>query len=442
MQLKRGMRRGTALTQAGGSLAAATCALLGPGTPTTVEAQELAPWDFDTAVLYYGEGDGRVRDMSFNALAKKELREESFLTMTLAVDTLTGASPSGAVPSTLPQTFTRPSGNDSYTIAAGEAPLDDTFHDSRTALSASYEWPLTRLTKMTVGASLSDEFDYTHAGLDARIARDFNNRNTTLSFGLAYANDSINPVGGTPFGMTPMRGEQRNDAGYLKGPNQSKDVTDFLIGVTQVLNRRTIVQFNYSQSQSDGYLTDPYKILSVVDPVSGLPVAGPAGSGLDLYYYESRPGTRDKQSLYGLLKRDFNGDVFDVSYRYMTDDWGVDSQTVDFHYRWQLEGGKYLQPHLRFYSQTAADFYSTVLFDGQPLPTFASADYRLAKFDAVTFGVKFGKETQFGELSARVEVYKQTGDPSPGSAVGALAGFDLYPNLDAVIAQVSYKFGR
>ena len=75
MQLKRSAKRSTAL-QAGSSLAAATCALLGPGTPTTVVAQELAPWDVDTAMLYYAEGDSRVRDASINIIASKELREE------------------------------------------------------------------------------------------------------------------------------------------------------------------------------------------------------------------------------------------------------------------------------------------------------------------------------------------------------------------------------
>jgi hypothetical protein len=224
--------------------------------------------------------------------------------------------------------------------------------------------------------------------------------------------------------------------------DQSKDVVDFLIGITQVLNRQTIVQFNYSLSQADGYLTDPYKILSVVDPVTGMPIAGPPGSGLNAYLYESRPQTREKQSLYALLKRDFNGDVFDISYRYMTDDWGIDSHTVDLHYRWQFSGGKYVQPHLRFYSQNQADFYQTVLFDGVPVPQFATADYRLAKMDGVTFGIKYGQETQNGEFSARFEIYEQTGQASPGSSVGVLTGLDLYPDLSAVIAQFSYQFGR
>jgi hypothetical protein len=400
-------------------------------------------------MLYYAEGDGRVRDASFNVLANKELREDGLLGLTLAFDSLTGASPSGAAPSTMPQTFTRPSGGGSYTIGAGLIPLDDSFLDTRTAIGASWKWPVTRLATLEVGANVSDEYDYTSTGLNARLARDFNNRNTTLSFGVAVANDTISAVGGAPVPLTPMlaaTGDEDEGSGgggklVLTG-DQSKDVVDFLVGITQVLNRQTIVQFNYSLSQSDGYLTDPYKILSVVDPVTGLPLAGPLGSGLNAYLYESRPETREKQSLYGLLKRDFNGDVFDVSYRYMTDDWGIDSHTIDFHYRWQLAGGKYVQPHLRFYSQNQADFYQTVLFGGVPVPQFATADYRLAKMDGVTLGFKYGQDTQNGEFSARFELYEQTGTPSPGSSVGALSSLDLYPDLSAIIAQFSYKFGR
>ena len=203
------------------------------------------------------------------------------------------------------------------------------------------------------------------------------------------------------------------------------------------------MQLNYSLSQSDGYLTDPYKILSVVDPVTGNPVAGPAGSGLNRYIYESRPDTRDKQSLFALLKRDFDGDVLEASYRYMTDDWGVDSHTLELRYRWSF-GARYLQPHLRFYQQTAADFYRTVLFAGAPLPAHATADHRLGEFDGVTFGsqVRAERRPSGGEWSARIEYYTQSGNASPGSAVGALAGFDLYPDLNALIAQFSYNFGR
>jgi hypothetical protein len=446
MQLKKRKRRSGSAAGIGGSLAAATCALLGPGTAPDVVAQELEPWDIDTAALYYGESDGRVKDFSVSAHATKEIHEDRFLSLTATFDTLTGASPTGAVPNPTPQTFTRPSGNADFIVAPGEAPLDDTFQDTRFALSASWERPVSRLAKISLGASFSDEFDYTHTGFNASIARDFNNRNTTFSFGTAVASDTWNPLGGVPIAFNPMR-EVGNWASKRGGTGdrreEDKDVVDVLIGVTQVINRESIIQFNYSLSKSDGYLTDPFKILSVVDPVTGLAVTGPAGSGMNMYLYENRPQDREKQSFYTLYKRDLSGNVFDISYRYMTDDWDIDSHTVDLHYRFRLgDSGKYLQPHVRFYTQTAASFYRTVLFDGVPLPMFASADYRLGEFDAFTIGVEYGQETRRGEIDARLEFYQQSGTADASAAVGVLAGYDLYPDLSAVIAQVSYKFGR
>lgn len=421
-------------------LAAATCTLLGEAASGDADAQELALWDIDTSMLVYAESDGRIRDVSVNALARKELREDSFLGLTLALDTLTGASPSGAVRSHRVQTFTRPSGDGQYTVAPGEQPLDTTFQDTRVALAASWEWPISRLALASVGASFSDEYDYTHAGINAKLARDFNERNTTLSFGAALANDTIDPVGGAPLALAPMLG--LGDLSNRAGGGLSKDVLDLLVGVTQVVSRHMVVQLDYSLSRSDGYLTDPYKVLSVVDPATGDPVAGPAGSGLDLYLFEKRPETREKQSVFALVKRDLGGDVLDASYRYMTDDWGVASHTLDLRYRWNFGAGQYLQPHLRFYRQSAADFYRTVLFQGSPLPQSATADQRLGEIDGVTVGLKYGRRMHRGELAGRLEWYTQTGTPSAGSAVGSLAKMDLFPDMNAIVGQLTYKFGR
>ncbi len=147
-----------------------------------------------------------------------------------------------------------------------------------------------------------------------------------------------------------------------------------------------------------------------------------------------------KQSLFGLLKHDLGGHVLEASYRYMTDDWGIDSQTVDLHVRFAMGAGRYLQPHLRYYTQSAADFYRTVLFDGEPLPEFASADYRLAAFDGVTLGFKYGWPGKLGDWSLRASYYQAVGQPSAGSDVGVLRDLDLDPNMKAIIAQFSFKF--
>jgi hypothetical protein len=81
-----------------------------------------------------------------------------------------------------------------------------------------------------------------------------------------------------------------------------------------------------------------------------------------------------------------------------------------------------------------------VLFNGDELPQVASADHRLADSEAYTVGFKYGRRTRKGEVSVRLEYYRQTAEPSPGSAVGDLAGFELVPPLNAVIAQFGYKF--
>ena len=106
------------------SLATATCALLGTTTASSVNAQEEHTWEFDTAFLYYGESDNRVEDISLNVLAQRNFVDDRILTLALTVDSLTGATPVGAIPFDGPQTFTTPSGLQVYTTPPNEIPLE------------------------------------------------------------------------------------------------------------------------------------------------------------------------------------------------------------------------------------------------------------------------------------------------------------------------------
>ena len=128
----------------------------------------------------------------------------------------------------------------------------------------------------------------------------------------------------------------------------------------------------------------------------------------------------------------------------MTDDWGIDSHTLDVRYRWPLGERSYLEPHFRYYTQSHADFYRTSLANGSPLPLNASADYRLGEFDAITFGVKYGWKTETGtEWNARLEMYSADGSVPSDLLIGTnQAGRDMYPDLDAVILQFGYRFGK
>ncbi len=432
----------------GAALAAATCSLLGAATPAISIADEATPkWDVESALLYYGESDGRVKDLSLSAHGIRDFGDERALALDLSVDSLTGASPSGAIATGGAQTFTSPSGRDLYTTPAGEIPLDDSFLDTRFALNASWSQPLGRLLKLSTGLGFSSEYDYQHIGANFGLTRDFNQRNTTLSAALAYANDTIKPVGGLPLPLATMTdavpdGQRPGNRG---AGSDSKNVLDVLLGVTQVIGRHTVLRVNYSYSDSSGYLTDPYKILSVVDPVTGdligrTPAPGASGPN-GVYRFENRPDSRRKQGLYAEMRHDFSGKVLQVGYRFSTDDWEVDSHTLESRLRLPFGESNYFEPHVRYYTQSAASFYRYSLPNTVPLPQFASADARLSDMSAVTVGLKFGHETAGGgEWNARLEFYRQTSKAPADRLIGNQIGNVQMPDFDAVILQFGYRF--
>lgn len=426
------------------ALAGATCALLGLNT----QAGEPGSWDFDTAVLYYGEDNGRVQALEPVVAATRYFADEQQLGIKLTLDSLTGASPNGATPSDQPQTFTRPSGKGSYTIAPGEAPLDDTFKDTRGALNLNWSSPINSDWRYSTGFNFSAEHDYFSAGLNGSITRYLNDKNTELTLGLAAASDSVKPEGGVPKGLGRVANPGKANfwpsfEATRQGDSDSKTLTDVLLGVTQVINKRTIMQFNYSLSSSSGYLTDPYKLLSVIDANTGKTAVD--GSGAPIYAYEQRPDSRTKHAFFWQTKYMLErGDVIDGSYRFMTDDWGVTSHTIDLKYHWQLDHA-YLEPHLRYYLQSEADFYHRYAlstdYDSatQTLKlSDASADYRLGELTGTTIGLKYARQFNQQEFSVRAEYFLQSNSGDKG--IGALANQELYPDTKAVMFTLGYSF--
>jgi hypothetical protein len=394
-------------------------------------------WQADSALLYYKEDQGRVQAIEPVVSLSKDFGDEHVLGIKFTYDSLSGGSPNGALPSHLAQTFSTPSGSSLeapprgeedgrgrlYTVQPGGIPLDPNFHDQRIAFNIGWQQPVGDGTKVSVGADASHEMDFLSVGVNAALAHDFNNKNTTVSFGGNFEADSIQPIGGVPV-------EGSDYVLLQKGGNESKRVAGALLGVTQVFNRRWLAQLNFSFDSSQGYQTDPYKILSVID----------AGGNAIGYRFESRPRSRARQSAYLENKIAIGRDVLDVALRYMKDDWGIRSQTAEIRYRFEFTNGAYLEPHARYYKQTAADFYTLYADAANPLPEFMSADPRLASFKGTTFGVKFGWPlSDRSELSVRVEQYQQTAQDVP-LAFGALQGLDLAPGLKSVMAQVGFRY--
>lgn len=420
-------------------VAIASCSLIGQSPQVNAEESLLEDWKLDAALMYYGEQD-RVQALEGITNVQKSFGDNSLLDMKLVWDVLTGASASGAVTQNTSQTFTRPSGSGEYTIAAGDTPLDDTFQDTRVQLSANWTETLSNKWKINAGLYGSKEYDYTSIGINGGIEKSFNKDNTSIALSGAYSHDIWDPVGAIPVALSTMaiRSDFQSENDFLAAfaqtrdeESDTKDTFDVLLGMTQLISQKWLMQANYGLSRVSGYLTDPYKILSVVNN------SGDA----QRYIYENRPDSRLKHSVFLLGKGAFDDGVMDFSYRFNTDDWGISSHTLESHYRYYFNADFYGQLHLRYYIQNAADFYQPFLLDASPLPNYASADYRIADMTAYTLGVKLGYRFSIGhEMTYRLEYYQQDPDNNDTELVGQLQSHDLFPSVKSVIFQVGYAF--
>ena len=413
-------------------LMAATCALLAPMARAQTPSDD--PNQVDAGLLYYQEDGGRVRSIDAIVKLNRDLGDERVLGAQVSVDSLTGGSPNGAVAQKSAQTFATPSGNtltgslrgehaQVYSIAAGKQPLDTSFHDLRIAGDLSWTQPVGIGNKLAVGGHLSKEYDFISASANGMFSHDFNNKNTTLGMGASAEFDQVKAVGGAPVAGTSYALFRKQDG------SDNKRVYGAQLGVTQVIARNWITQLNLAVDRSTGYLNDPYKILSLVN-ATGVTTG---------YYFESRPDTHTRKSAYLGNKLALGSSVLDFSYRFGTDDWGIDSHTVEAKYRLHVGGSAYIEPQLRWYKQSAADFYRLFL---AATPTgYMSADPRLAAFTAKTVGLKLGMPLANGdEVSVRLEGYQQ--DPKVhSSALAGLSGLDLNPRLRAVVLQLDWRFG-
>jgi hypothetical protein len=352
------------------------------------------------------------------------------LSAQLGIDVITGASPSGAMPAGRIQTTTTPSGN-LKTLPAGQIPTA-AFSDKRFALDAEWQAPLGGVFGSTFGGHYSKEKDYRSLGATAQVSADVFRKLTQVTVGAGFNRDEVFPVGGTTAGLA-------GESEIVSTSPQAKRVASALVGINQVLTRRWMLGVNVSRMRESGYLTEPYKVVSLIDPATG------QTSGA---LTEKRPDTRQRTDVLGSSVYHLSRDVFYSSYRYYWDDWGVRSHTADFKYRRELGDAAglhlaetFLQPHVRWYSQSAARFFRYGLIDRAALPEFATSDYRLGALRTLTLGATFGfRPFEWpGEWTLRGEYLRQWGDGHPAGAVGLQRGYDLFPAVDIGTLLVGYS---
>jgi hypothetical protein len=259
-----------------------------------------------------------------------------------------------------------------YTAPSALVPLTDRRRATDTRLSY-----YAHRQRVTLGLAESRESDYESSSVSVLYAGSSSDQNTTWTAGISRTQDEINPVNG-----------RVRDA--------RKQITEVLLGVTQVLTPVDIVQVQVTHSTGQGYFSDPYKL------------------------FDLRPGGRHQTVV--LLRWNHRVTPLDAtlrtSARAYRDSFGIRSVTLSADWAQQLPHGWTLTPSVRLYAQTPATFFSPpdpADPDRPNLPTgyrfgrsIISMDQRLAGFGAITAGLKAEKRMDSqASLYVKVEHYEQ-----------------------------------
>jgi hypothetical protein len=271
-------------------------------------------------------------------------------------------------------------------------------------------------TTANIGGGISDEPDYKSYFFNTDGSLDLDQKLTTLSWGASYTTSNIAASQDT---------NQGADLGDYAGQIRLKDNIETLygtrhdfaadLGLTQIISRDSLVSGTFSYTRSSGYLSDPYKLtlLAFDNPHQ------PAGVGtvLTQEVLDHRPDLRNQFSFDARYIQYIAGTdaALHVDYRFFHDDWGITSHTLDLSWYQPLGDGWMLVPGLRYYTQSAADFYQPYFLFNQAFPSLAPVN------PAVGPKINFGKLpirnfssderlSAYGSLTGQIAIDKQLRD--------------------------------
>lgn len=262
--------------------------------------------------------------------------------------------------------------------------------------------------RLGFASGYSSENDYSAINLGFDGETHFNEKNTTLSGGFGLSLDEIEPTDADLYPTRPS--------------HESKQTYSLNLGLSQILNRRSIVQSNLSYAFGTGYLSDPYKQVFAVGGV---------------FFSDERPDSRHGLAWLTRYRRhieEFEATMH-LSYQYYLDTWGVSSHTIEA--SWYQSYGDDLQitPTVRYYTQTEADMYVNYLPLGATGGGEYSSDYRLSSYGALGLGVKaeYALRTSWladidWKLKLSYERYLSSADlafSSPNVEAPGLVSFDV-----------------
>lgn len=355
-----------------GTLAMLTTSALAliPGLAQRAAAQ--APddgWSLEYGYSMYSEGNIAASKVSAGSRERYDIDTHQFalhaplgshisLGFDVAYEKMTGASP-WFIESNL--------AGDPVVVMTG-ASIADARTDALSSLTFTGE-----KSRTTLSGGISMEDDYTAVNFGFGREKDFNEKATTFSWGMGFSTDTLDPRR-TSFNPSPTK--------------HSKKSGTFSLGLAQVIDRASVAQSTLTLQYADGFLSDPYKLVS--------------SGGIN--YADRRPGTRTQLSWLTRYRRHFeraHGSLH-ADYQLYWDTWAVSSHMLELGWHQELFQLVTLTPSARYYSQSAANFYEPYFAPGLLAGQNASSDYRLSPYGAVAF--KLRADLRIGELLKNADV--------------------------------------
>ena len=229
-----------------------------------------------------------------------------------------------------------------------------------------------------LGVGFSKENDYFSVGSSIESRSDFNKRNSSFSAAASVARDFLEPT----------------DGASARFPNRidkaDKTSANLLLGLSHNFTPRTAAQLGLSYGYSQGYLSDPYKLVYVDSNL--LP--------------DARPGSRNTFAASVRLRHYLPAlkAALHVDYRRFGDSWDIVSDTLEVGWHQALPAGWKLIPTLRYYQQGAADFYRNFFVAARADGRYTS-DYRLSSYGAISGRLAVVRQWRDWQLSAAAERY-------------------------------------
>jgi hypothetical protein len=223
----------------------------------------------------------------------------------------------------------------------------------------------------TMGVVKSDESDYVASTMFANVSHDMFGDLTTIGFGYKKGANDV-------FRNVKIDGVKVRDPAFAA----EMESQSFSLSLSQIITKNMILSGQYEVVTDEGFLRSPYRSIRFL--------IGTEDQG---QIQEQYPNTRSSNA--GSVRAKYflpYRAAIDGMYRFYTDTWGVIGHTGELGYVHPLDnpwgGGNWIfEGRVRYYTQTAADFYRDI-FPRADFANFMARDKELSTYNAVTAGVQ------------------------------------------------------